>query len=396
MKIIVLHWPERAASLVDRRFRSTAIVATLDKVGERLPEEWLNDAEECRIVTGSRVSYRPVSLEGSHLDELFEAAKYSVEPTLPLPLTELSVSAFQTGRVGRSREIMVTALPVRNLEEIRAWFEKISENKVPLTWAGPPIAVRKPAKDERVRGEGWAAIASEGRWMKAQAARTGDDAARALDKDAQWSSWDAKKESAAAASATDGSWISRPPSRRRRITSNWPLYIAGLALLLIAIAFGLRIAAAERRISAATKSMKETFESALPGIPANMPREQIQVRLRDQKARHDLLKGRIEKTGSAVDVLMIIENAAADPPNADTTSAGKLVLNDIRVNASEFTLIGSGAGVDRIQAFAEKMKANLSVDDPDIRRSPAGLGFDFTIHGTVAKSKEEKEEKEEK
>lgn len=397
-EIIVLRWPDRSACLIDQKFRSSRVLKTVGRVDEGVPQEWLEKADEVRILIGSSVIFRTVTLEGGHLDDLLEAAKYSVEPTLPLPLSELTVAAFLAGKSGSQREIMVTAISERTFSEVAAWADKVtareSAAKIPITWAGSPLAAIKPQGDMRVKGEAWAAIAEKGRWIRAQSARAGSDAAAALDKTASWTASIPDDECIAAASAREGSWIKQVATPRARLTKHLPVVAVAVAFVFLLTAFGIRIAAAEQRIKAADRMITETFTAALPGVRQNMPREQIMARLKESRERHDVLRDRIEKKGSALEILMIIEKAAELPTatDSDAKPTATLLINDLRVASEDFTIVGSAASVDRAQSFVQKIKASLdlfaagaTVEEPDVRRSPAGLGFDYTIRGSLGK-----------
>lgn len=393
--IIVLRWPEKTAALMEKGFRRLTRVAALDHVGAdgaaTLPAEWIEEADEVRVLVGSRVLFRTVTLEGAAGAELLEAAKFSAEPTLPMPLTDLAVTAFEAEKRGRSRRIIVGAIPRGALDEITAWARLLtvdanSENKasVPMTWIGPTAAAMKPDGRDAVIGAGWAGLAESGRWKAVQSAKSGREAAdeigRGLDPVPEWKDADPAREYEAAARANvSGSWQTgaMPATRARKILAGWPLAMAGAALLVLTVSFGLRAVAAHQRVAAAEALINESFARALPGVRASSPREQLRSRIREAHALDDAMRDRIAKKGSAMDVLAAVEKSA--PP-------GMAVINDLRITQKGFTIMGSATDIALVQSLAQALTSlptgeAIRVDEPEIRRTGAGLGLDFTLKG---------------
>jgi hypothetical protein len=180
-----------------------------------------------------------------------------------------------------------------------------------------------------------------------------------------------------AAARLPGNWI-QPRRRLAPILRNWPAVAAGLALLLFAAAFGLKSLTLDARSRAAEAAVVEAFTKALPGTRAVAPGEQIASRLKAARARHEILRDRLMKRGSALEILMLIEEAT--PPD-------EILLDDLRIGADEIVLAGSTRSIEALQRMKQAIETpregrpRIRLAEPETRRSPAGLGLDFNLRG---------------
>ncbi len=408
MNVLVLRWPEQTAALMEKGFRKLKPIATIENVGDGLPSSLLDEADEMRVLVGAQVLFRVVTLEGGSGAELLEAAKFTAEPMLPLPLAELAVSAFELSKKGRGRTIAVAAISRKTLAEITAWAERVTRvsdaesistpttagtsPSIPLTWIGPTLAALQPAGMEAITGHGWAGLAEKGRWKAIQSAREGREAAAEIERSSgsstplAWNPSDPAREYSAAAVARDsGTWQigAMPVPRGRKILQGWPLGLAAAAALVISSSLAVRYEAARKRIVAADALIEESFAVALPGVRMTSPKEQLRSRLVESRALQEAMRDRIAKKGSALDILTAVERSAP---------TGMAVINDLRITQKGFTITGSATDITLVQSLAQAMTTLPSgdimrVDEPEIRRTGAGLGLEFTLKGEGAADK---------
>jgi hypothetical protein len=378
------------------------VIESRPAIDDALPPEWLDSSDEARVIVGSGLILRPLSLEGLSGHELLEAARFEAEPSLPLPFASLAVTAFENGRTGRSRHVIVAAIPASTLDEVRAWARGLCASlaagavtgggeksaRLPIAWIGPALAALRPTNGDAITGGGWAAVAGEGRWLQIQSAPSAEAAATALERDHKiepapaWRASDPSLESEGAAAARDrGSWVTGPSSARAASARNrWPFMLAAASLLLLAASFGLRYAAAERRAAAASAAAADAYARAVPGGRAVAPREQLKARIAETRRVFGVLRARVEKESSALDLLALLEESAPQ---------GSARVDDLRITSRDFTVTGSAISVEVVQNLAQSLRTPKEgtgappreVSDPEARRSQGGLGFDFTLRG---------------
>jgi len=392
-QILVLFWPRLTAMLVVQRWRRSEVLEHRE-LGEeatpRLPAAWLEAADEIRVAVNDGVFFRPLALEGLSGAALAEAARFAAEPLLPISIDELQLSLITSGSRRRPR-IMAAALRSSDLARIRQKIEELlppddeASRRPPVSWIGPVLAALEPRAQRHVRGSHWAARADAQGWADAQSARDGALAMEALMRRGATpaSGWE---ECDAAACGPDvarapqrASWQRAPGEERAGWRRQAPWFLLAASFLIVLLAFGLRLFAANARLAAAEQATREAFSEALPNTPARQPSEQIRARLAELRRRRDALGERVAKTGSALRFLTALESAM---------EPGEIMVNDLDITPDEFKVLGSGANNDVIEKAKQGLAAALAVKgepapvlDVEIRRSSAGLGFDFTLKG---------------
>lgn len=391
-KIIVLRWPSRAAAFVALGWRRRRVIESRPGGEEKLPETWLAEAAEIRVAVDRDVFFRPFSFEWLSGAELIETARNAAEPLLPAPLAEMEIAVWETGRARHQRHVMTAALAHERLEEIRkataewaAASATAGDRRAPaVAWLGPTLAALTAAAfASAVRDEGWAALHDGRRWLDAQ---SGPDAARAAEALARrqtpaaddWRPPAAEAVFLAVATASRGSFpvaaVQRETPGWRRL---WPVWIFAIAALCVILALGVRWQAASGRRAEAEAAALAAFAEALPGTRAVSPYEQLRSRLGELRKRHDLLLERYAKERSALRLLALIE-VNADPE--------KLRIDDLTITAADFKLNGSAVDNENVEKLKKGLAASLGREeaaavDVELRRSSAGLGFDFTMEG---------------
>lgn len=394
-RILVLAWPSRRAALVAVPVLGRATVVAEADASAALPADWAAGTGEVRLVVESAVLYRLLDLPGVSPRALQDAARFTAEPGLPLPLSELATVAWPMGR-RRAGRIALAAIPSSRLDEAVAWARSIAEARIVTL---PALAVI-PARGGRWSGPGWAAEAEENTWVRVASGRSEAEARGALASssttvqdapgahDAEWRTVAGSDFATGAATAppsrswtfeTSGLHVSMSHSDRPR---RWPRWLLASALLLAFAAFALRHTAAQRRIETADRAIAAAFEEALPGSNPVAPAEQVRRALANLQREHGTLATRLARRGSALSTWMVIDRAAP---------ASGLRLDDLRITASSVQATGSATGPEVIQEFLKQLSAGaaqsgepIAFPEPETRRSPAGLGVDFSLRGTPA------------
>ncbi len=387
--ILVLAWPTRAAVLVNVPVLGAPRVVAEGPAEENLPAECRGRISEVRIVIGAGVFYRLLEIPGVKGAALKETATFAAEPTLPLPLDALRTLAVPMGR-RREGRVLLAAIPESQAAAAISWASRLLPDGPPVRWMAPAVSVLAPgasAQPEALSGDGWAAMSLEGAWVAAVAARTEEDArAAALASGTVPTAWrhiDLKETAVA---------IARAPLRRAWSPSlthaeedrprRWPVVLAALALVFALAAFGLRSLAAEKRIAAADEIIAASFAESMPGSKPVAPGEQIRRALMTMKREHGALADRLARRGSALSAWMLIDQSA--PPIG-------IRLDDLRITPEAIQATGSAISVEVIQEFVRQLNAKASTTEPayafrepETRRTPAGLGVDFTLRGEPA------------
>ncbi len=385
-RVVVLRWPSRTAALVEKRLGGARLLSSLGPGITDLPADWTASRPEVRLLIDGAL-FRPTRVEGLGATEAGEAAKYSVEPTLPLPLSQLAVSCAEVSRRGSSRQILVTAVPSSRLDEALAWSSSVSP--IIPAWVGTaPEALNRLAaqssSERPVRGSTWSARVAESRWISIQSDAPGEEAKAGGGTTPDGVQVALEDEILAAARARGGGYprgTTETGPRRRAPAA--PIVLALLAFVLLAASFGLRAFAAQARIADAEAKIGERAARALPGGRIVAPVEQVQGALAAASRAHAAFRERIAKTGSALDWLEILD-AGVD--------SGGLVIDDLRIAPEEISVIGSASSLETVEALVSRLRqpsipaVPYIVSDPEIRRSPAGLGVDFVIRGRRERS----------
>ncbi|MBL4889247.1 MAG: hypothetical protein JKX97_04400 [Candidatus Lindowbacteria bacterium] len=395
-RVIVYRWPEGSAALLDKRFRRATVRDEIDHVEDQLPDEWLTQADEIRVSIGKDVFFRTLDLGGLSSMELHETARNWAEPTLPIPLDDLTTSVIPSGKMGKGRRYLLSAIPNSKLDAALADTRKIlgvdsngnggeSATTVPVSWVGPCVAGFKPTGDENVRSENWAGVADQGNWEVVQCANKGANAAQDLenrfdDRELTWVEATRSAEYKAIASAgPSGSWRMGPPKKREKIFRNWPYFLLAASLLLVFMGFGARLTAADRRIKNIDARSVAIFKSVLPNTPVRSPADQIRSRFRKSKLKYEFVKNRFGKKGSAFEVLSAIDENV-DPSLVE--------INDMSNSDKRFSIVGSAMSVELAQGVGKELEQNLPLVSRDkvkidvqTLRSGSGYGIDFTIKG---------------
>ena len=376
--IIVITWPLKEIFLFNRGFMKTELKesVSINSGSLEIPVEWLKEAKELRVLCRGGFN-RITEIAGASGSEAEDAAIYSIENTLPLPISSLVFAARTIKKRGGQRKLLVSALPAGNISELQ---NQLSKYQKEIFWIGTAPLAMSVKGDQCIYGADWAGVWKKGECIDIQSGLTGIDAKNVIDKrgkeNLEWREINSLEEAEALVSAKDGSFKFEEETRDEK-RFNFAALFAVIAFAILIFAFGLRYWSANKRINASEAAVGKIFAEAMPNTKMVSPIEQMRSERKELLTEFELIKNRVEKKGSALDWLIALGTCK---------QKDSFVIDDFRASGNSVTVIGSASSTDAIDEVTKILKEigavnQIEISDPEIRRSAQGMGLDFVYKG---------------